>query len=362
MKKSISILLVAAMLLSVCLCFAGCGGSGDKAVQLIVSNHDSSTSIGESYVETLLNEISEKTGGKVTFQYNPGGSLYGGGEAVDAVRKGSADICWNAASITVGVFPVSEFLSLPMTGITCAQMGTEVLRDMMNEIPEVAEEYSDFYVIALHSNNPGQLSTNKKIETPDDLKGMLIRSAGTAQSQYVNAIGASAQAMSTSEVYEALQKGVVEGCTNDLHNIDCFSLYEVIKYTMSYPVNVTTCFLLMNKDKYNSLPDDVKKVFDEYQTTAADMAAYYWDYATTVVQQKIVDRGGEVYEPSDEVYALLTDEQIKEDMLKWYVDFLVGKGFDAARAQEICDKCVEICGRYADKDYTLPTNLADFGK
>lgn len=362
MKKYISMILVAAIVLSLCLCFAGCGDNSGKAVQLIVSNHDSSTSIGESYVENLLNEISEKTGGKVVFQYNPGGSLYGGGEAVDAVRKGSADICWNAASITVGVFPVSEFLSLPMTGISCAQMGTEVLRDMMNEIPEVAAEYSDFYVIALHSNNPGQISTNKKIETVNDLKGMLIRAAGPAQSQYINSIGASAQSMSTTEVYEALQKGVVEGCTNDLHNIDCFSLYEVIKYTMSYPVNVTTCFLLMNKDKYNSLPDDVKKVFDEYQTTAADMAAYYWDYATTVVNQKIVDRGGEVYEPSAEVYAHLTNETIKQDMLKWYVEFLTGKGIEAGRAQEICDKCVEICARYADKDYTLPTDLASFGK
>lgn len=113
MKKRITAMLLAVvMLFSLSACGGGGGDNGDKVYELIVTNHDSSTSVGQAYVEAVLNQISEESGGRLKFVFNSGGSLFGGGEAVDAVRAGSADICWNATSITVGVFPISEFLNV----------------------------------------------------------------------------------------------------------------------------------------------------------------------------------------------------------------------------------------------------------
>ncbi|MCD8143894.1 MAG: TRAP transporter substrate-binding protein DctP [Oscillospiraceae bacterium] len=372
MKKHIRSILSLVLALSMALALAACGsgsssssgsgdsstdgssassGSDDKVYTLIVTNHDSSTSVGEQYVETLLNQISEESGGRLQFSYNPGGSLYGGGEAVEAVRSGAADICWNATSITVGVFPISEFINVPLNGITCAQMGSKVFQDMMAEIPECAAEFDDFYVIAAHDCSVGILSTvNKKIETVDDLQGLNIRSAGTVQSNYINMIGCSASSMATSEVYEALSKNVVEGMTNDWHNIDCFNLYEVVNYIMDYPINSTSCFMLMNKDTYESLPEDLQAIFDKYQTYASDMAGYYWDCMRFITGEKAEELGVEIYEPSEEVYDYLTQDEFQEEMAEWFVEYLDGYGYDG---QAIYDQCMEIVARYAD-EYTDP--------
>ncbi|MCR5387928.1 MAG: hypothetical protein K6E56_01635, partial [Lachnospiraceae bacterium] len=186
-----------------------------KVYNLVVTNHDSSNSVGEQWVETFCNQISEASGGRLTFTFNAGGSLFGGGESVAAVRDGAADITWNATSITVGVFPVSEFINVPLNGINCARFGSAVINDMFHEIPECAAEYDDFFVMEVQACSAAPFSTKFKINTPADFKGKAIRAAGTVQSNYVNMIGAAASSMGTSEVYEAMEKGVVAGMTND---------------------------------------------------------------------------------------------------------------------------------------------------
>ena len=319
-----------------------------EVYNLIVTNHDSSTSVGESYVETLLNQISEASGGRLTFTFNSGGALFGGGESVDAVKNGAADICWNATSITVGVFPIAEFCNVPLNGITCARMGSKVMQDMLAEIPEAAAEFDDFHVIEIQSCSTAPLSTvGYKIESPEDFHGKSIRSAGTVQSKYIELLGAAPSSMGTSEVYEALQKSVVSGMTNDWHNIDCFNLYEVVDYCMDYAINATSCFLLMNKEKYESLPADLQELIDSYSNYASDMAGYYWDCMRFITGDKMEEQGVEIYQPNDEVLAYMQSDELKQEMQDWYIQYLTDKGYD--NAQEIWDKCTEIVARYADE-------------
>ena len=381
MKKLVCLLMALAMILSM----AACGSSeastpttdsaapaesaasaetpaapaDGKVYNLIVTNHDASTSVGEKYVEDLFNQISEASGGRLTFTFNAGGSLFGGGEAVEAVRNGAADICWNATSITVGVFPVSEFCNVPLNGITCARMGSKVIQDMIKEIPECADEYKDFHVIEVQCCSTAPLSTvGYKIESPDDFKGKAIRAAGTVQSNYVQMLGAAPSSMGTSEVYEAMSKGVVGGMTNDWHNIDCFNLYEVCDYVMDYPINTTSCFMLMNKDVYNSLPADLQQLLDSYSDYASDMAGYYWDTCRFSTADKMVANGVEIYEPSDEVKAYMSSEENATAMKQWYIEYLNEKGLDG---QAIWDKCIEIVGRYADEyadPFATPIDLS----
>ena len=289
----------------------------------------------------------KSSGGRLTFTFNSGGSLFGGGEAVEAVRSGAADICWNATSITVGVFPVSEFCNVPLNGITCARMGSKVMQDMIAEIPECADEYKDFHVVEVQCCSTAPLSTvGFKIETPDDFSGKSIRAAGTVQSNYIQKLGSAPSSMGTSEVYEAMQKGVVGGMTNDWHNIDCFNLYEVCDYVMDYPINTTSCFLLMNKDVYNILPADLQQLIDSYSKYASDMAGYYWDTCRFSTADKMVQNGVEIYEPSEEVRAYMSSDSLRDEMKAWYIDYLNEKGLDGTA---IWDKCMEIVGRYADE-------------
>ncbi|MCC8079196.1 MAG: TRAP transporter substrate-binding protein DctP [Oscillospiraceae bacterium] len=375
MKRKFSAFMSLALVLGLCFSLAACGSQETAAnndnssagttvstndtdsqteqeseytetYELIFTNHDSTTSVGELYCETILQEISDACGGRITYQFNPGGSLFGATEAVEAVRSGLADICWNSASSTIGVFPVSEFLNVPLQGINCAQLGSKVLMDMYETMPEVAAEWEDFYVIELQACGEAPFSfATEKLEDASDFSGLVIRTAGTAQSAYITALGASASSMPTSEVYEAMSKGVVKAMTNDWHNIDCFSLYETISYVMDFPINVTCCWLIMNKDVYNSLDAEVQAAFESYRNYASDMAGYYWDSMRFVAGDKVEAQGAEIYTPSDELYAYLTSDELTEQMKQWYIDYIEGFGYDG---EDIYNRCKAIVDSYGD--------------
>jgi len=360
MKKTIAIILALVMCVAL---LAGCGGSktetpaannggststgtsapasNGKTYDLLVANHDASTSMCELYIETLCNQMSEASNGRLKFTFNPGGSLLGATETIDGVKDGSADICWSCTSFFSGRFPISEFINLCANGVTSARMATDVYQQMYEEIPELQAEFKDWKIIALHSCSYGPISTiGKKIETKDDFKGLQIRTAGAVAAKYIEALGANPISVPTSEVYEQVSKHVIDGFTNDWHNIDCFKLYEPIDYCLDLPVSYTSCFVLMSNDTYNSLDDELKAVVDSFAGNyAGDMAGYWWDSCNYWVADKMRANNVEVYKPSDELKAWATSDEIVKGIHQWYIDYLTEKGLDG---QAIYDKCMSI--------------------
>lgn len=390
MKKIITLVLAAIMcigLLAACgssntpattTAAGGNGGEGTTAAPVdntgetynfTVVNHDSATCMGEKWLETVLGYIEEESNGQIHFDYQPGGSLFGASETIDAVKDGSADICWMTTGTYGGRFPYSEFINLVGNGINSAQMGSAVLNTMYKEIPEVAKEYEGWHVLALHGTSLSPISTaNKKIETVNDLKGLRLRVAGAIPTIYVNAIGATAVALPTSEVYDNLSKNALDGMCNDWHNIDCFRLYEPIKYCMDVSLNMTASGVFMNQGRYDALPDDLKALFDKYFNSyyASDMAGYWWDSCRYWVGDEMKDNNVEIYAPSAEVEEHLFSDEVMEKTKQGYIDFLVEKAkISADDAQAFYDKCAEIVDRFSE-DYAhvwdSEFNYADWDK
>lgn len=360
MKKTLALILALAMCFAL---LAGCGGGNAnnnggnggnagtdaKVYTLTVVNHDSASSLGEQWLEGLLNAISEESNGRLKFNYQAGGSLFGASETIDAVKDGAADICWATTGTYGGVFPITEFINLVGNGVNSAQMASAVLNTMYKEIPEVAAEYSNWHVLALHGTSMSPISTaTKKIETPNDLKGLRLRVAGSIPTMYVNALGATAVALPTSEVYDNLSKNALDGMLNDWHNIDCFRLYEPIKYCLDVSTNMTASMVLMNQAKYDSLPSDLQALFDKYFNSyyAADMAGYYWDSCRYWVADEMRENNVEVYAPSEELEAYLFSDEVLNTAKQGYIDFLNNKGLDG---QKFYDQCSAIVERFADE-------------
>lgn len=363
MKKTLALILALAMCFAL---LAGCGGSkepnktpgntqsgntqtesnkpDDKVYTLTVVNHDSASSLGEQWLEGLLNAISEESNGRLKFNYQAGGSLFGATETIDAVKDGAADICWATTGTYGGIFPVTEFINVVGNGIDNGQLASAVLNTMYKEIPEVANEFKNWHVLALHGTSLSPISTaNKKIETPDDLKGLRLRAAGSIPTMYVNALGATAVALPTSEVYDNLSKNALDGILNDWHNIDCFRLYEPIKYCLDVGTNMTASFVLMNQAKYDSLPEDLQALFVKYFDSgyAADMAGYYWDSCRYWVSDLMRENNVDVYKPSEELNDFLFSDEVLSVVRQGYIDYLNGKGLDGAALYEKCEAIVE---------------------
>ena len=370
MKKLLSLLLVIVMVFSL-LTLTSCNKGSDTAdtetsaesdsssaddaeaaddtvYNFVVQNHDPATSICGQYVEAWGDAVTEASNGRITFDYYHGGSLVSAGDSVNAVLDGTADMCWSAATIYSGQFPISEFIQLPLSGINCARYGSDVMMDMYNEIEAFQDEYSEFKVVMLGSCSYAPVSTTeKKLETVADIEGLRIRAPGSTCALWCTAVGMSPMTVSTPETYEQLEKGVIEGCLNDWHNISAFNLGEVLDYIMDFPTPGSPIFLLMNKDKYEALPDDLKAIVDEYSGDyASDMAGIYWDSTRAWIYDNADEIGVEIYEPTDELYALFTDDAVRDSVHAEYIEYLDGMGLDG---QAIYDQCMEIVARYTDE-------------
>ncbi len=344
MKKTLFTAFVMTAALSMFALSLGVQSACAKKYQLIVQNHDPATSICGQYVEAWGSKVEKESKGQIKFVYYHGGSLVGAGGSVDAVVNGTADLCWSAAGIYSGQFPISEFILLPQNGITCARMGSAVFMDMLKEIPELQTEYEDFYVVQLSACTYAPISTTKKkINTIDDMQGLRIRAPGSTCALWATAIGAAPMTVATPETYESLEKDVIEGCLNDWHNIAAFKLTDVLKYIMDYPATHSPLFILMNKDKYESLPDELKASIDKYSKDyASKMAGVYWDSTRAWIYDNADKLGVEIYNPTDELVAKF--KSVKGQVHAEYIEYLNKKGLNG---KAIYDKAMEISGRYA---------------
>ncbi|WP_084726303.1 TRAP transporter substrate-binding protein DctP [Sporobacter termitidis] len=322
--------------------------SDGRVYTLTVQNHDPATSICGQYVEAWGKVVEDASGGRIKFLYFHGGSLVNADGAVNAVLSDTADICWSAASIYSGQFPISEFIQLPLSGITCARMGCDVMQDMFREIPAFQAEYSSFKIIMLGSCTYAPISTtDKKLETVGDIQGLRIRAPGSTCALWCSSVGMSPLTVATPDTNDMLEKGVIEGCLNDWHNISAGKLYKNFNYIMDFPTPGSPIFMLMNKKKYASLPADLQAVIDRYSGGyASTMAGIYWDSTRAWIYDHAKEYGIEIYQPSNALYTYFTSSAVREKVHTQYVEYLNGFGLDG---KAIYDKCMEIVSRYSSK-------------
>jgi TRAP-type C4-dicarboxylate transport system substrate-binding protein len=118
--------------------------------------------------------------------------------------------------------------------------------------------------------------TSKPVKSLKDLKGMEIRVAGTSVDVLKN-LGGSPIAMPQSDTPEALQKGVVKGSFSSMEVLKDFNYAAYTPYVTLVNLQVVSFAVVMNKDKWNSLPADVKKIFDDMRREQAEWTGNYVD-------------------------------------------------------------------------------------
>ncbi len=120
----------------------------------------------------------------------------------------------------------------------------------------------------------GQINKERLIMLPEDLEGLKIRSPGQAPIlAFYRLFDANPQEMAWSDVYMAVKQGVVDGGDNSASNVLAAKLYEVAPYYTSINYMAGADPFMVNKGWYESLPSDLKVIFDEVSVEALA----YWD-------------------------------------------------------------------------------------
>jgi len=247
-------------------------GGAFSEIKLTYANFPPAPTFPCVQMERWAKEVGIRTKGAVKVQTFPGGTLLPAKNIFDGVITGTADIGNLAMSYQPGRFPVSEAVDLPI-GFTSARAASLALYDLIEKYPK---EFEKVKILTFFTCPPADIMTTKPVNSLSDLKGMEIRSSGTG-ADVIKRLGGIPIAMPQSDTPEALQKGIVKGMASSMEILKDFNFAAYTPYALETNLYVVSFAVVMNKDKWNSLPADVKKVIDDLRIEQAEWTGNYVD-------------------------------------------------------------------------------------
>jgi TRAP-type transport system periplasmic protein len=247
--------------LSLLFLFSARGSSA--AVDLIISHPFPARHVQHRLMlEPLKKELEEKSKGRIKVVIHPGGALAPAPAHYENVVAGAFDIGWTLQGYTPGRFPLSGIIEMPFLW-SSAQEATGVFWQMFEELPGLQNEYRDVKVLATWTHDLGQLyTTSKPVRTLEDLRGLKIRAPGPVQVSMLRALGAVPVTMPAGEVYDALERGVVDGLVIGLSAIKGFRLDQVVKHATLANSYVAAMIVAMNQQSYKKLSVEDRALLD----------------------------------------------------------------------------------------------------
>jgi TRAP-type C4-dicarboxylate transport system substrate-binding protein len=291
-RSSVLKVLVIAMFLSV-LIVPFQGYAQEKVITLKVANWFPVAHKQTPLLESWGKDLEKRTNGRVKVNYYPAGTLVPAPQSYDAVTKGISDVGNHVLGYTVGRFPLTEVLDLPL-GYPNNTVPTKLANAFYDKFKP--KEFNDVKVLWFHAQAPGIVHTKTKpITKLEDLKGMKMRTYGS-NAKLMSLLGGTPVAMPMTDVYDALSRGVAEGLMCAYEATEGFRFGDQLKYsTENYATSYSAVFaIVMNKDKWNSLPPDIQKIIDTMSKEYIEKYAAMWDDIEISGKAYLVKRGNKI--------------------------------------------------------------------
>ncbi len=259
------------LILSTCMLFGCMSPAIAKTIQLRFSTpYPTMQSVTEKTIIPWINKINKAGKGKVNIKLYPAGALGKVTVQYDLAEKGIADISYHTAVYTPGRFPMTEVFSLPFM-VPSAQITSEAMWETFMQEPKFREEYSKVKVLALFCTNGAHFYSVKPINNLSDFKSMKISTSNPSANKALKFWGAVPVSMPVTEMYQSLERNVIEGTVLTSEAVGVFKLDEVAKYATMADIITWPMMIVMNKDRWESLPQDVKELIDS--TTGLSMSS-----------------------------------------------------------------------------------------
>lgn len=280
--------------------------------------------------EPFADKVSELSNGEVTIKIFPSGQLGNPKTMVDAIRMGITDIGFVLPSYVPGRFQRSSVFELPFI-FTSATHVAQGFYDIYDDY--LAEDYKDFKVLWALSAPLSQVHTTEKpLLKPADFIGRKIRSGNQLESKAIKLLGGNPVSMPIPELSISLQKGVVDGCFTPYAALKSHKLIDVSKHITEYNFSGALMCVLMNKKKWDSLPQSAKDVIDRVATKEFGlMAAGAFDNEDKENKEAAHAKGTKSYALSD------ADRAAVQEKFNVFYSEWVDKNKSRMPAQKILD-------------------------
>ena len=278
MKKQLPVIVLSIFALSMVFSFFTPVSAVAETIKLSYAQFAPAKTFVGVQLERWIAEVEKRTGGKVKIDAFHGGTLLGAKNMMDGVIAGTADIGTLVMAYQPGRFVITNATSLPF-GFPSARVASLTLLDLY--LKYKPKSFSKVKVLCMYTSGPSNIMSKVPVRSLADLKGLDLRASGGV-AKTLKAWGANQIGMPMPATPEALQKGVVKGLFSSLEVMKDFKFAEICKYVTVTDAVIYPFSVVMNLDKWNSLPKDVQKVMD-------DMAREHSEWTGTYMDNHIVE-------------------------------------------------------------------------
>jgi len=240
-------------------------------IQITFASSQSSALAVSKFIIAEAERIEESTGGKLKIKVAFDGTLGNDSELVESCMAGSIPMILLSSSAMVSYIPEMAVFDMPMVFKSGASAYEKIpsIRDTINEFANQKK----LQMLYIASSNMRSLTSNKEIKTPEDFKGLNIR---TLENSYHMAfwknMGANPTPLAFSELYLGLQQGLVDAQDNPIQAVYAMKFHEVQDYYMDIPAFASVSCYVMNLDYFYELPEAYKNILDEFIQNTTEYA------------------------------------------------------------------------------------------
>ncbi|SNT70598.1 TRAP-type C4-dicarboxylate transport system, substrate-binding protein [Psychrobacter sp. LV10R520-6] len=249
--------------------------------------------------EPWAKKLETESNGRLKVEIYPSATLSEPENTYDATAKGIVDIGAQVQGYDAGRFPLTQIAELPGLSSSASQMSC-MLQKLYDD-GDISSEYEDTHLLFMMGAGPGAFHTvDKVIRTPEDMKGMRIRRPSAIAGDIIEATGASPVGLPATDIYTSLQRGVIDGLSFAWSPTGDFRITELTNAHTNIPFYSSALLVTMNKDKYESLSDDLKKIIDDNSgKVMADIAGQMFDREDARVMEQARAKGDTIIEIPD---------------------------------------------------------------
>lgn len=319
--------------------------AAQQPVTLKMASFPPAASATSRMFNRYIEEFKQKSGGRLLLEVYHGATMGPLPRHYDLARTGVADLSFFQHGATPGRFPLTELTHMPYVfpdGVKGSKVATQVAQDMIPEF--LGKEHDDTHLLWIVYNRPSAVYETSRVVTKiDDLKGRRYRAPTNAVTEMLKSIGAVPVGVPATAMAESLQKGTIDGIITDPIGVFSFRLGSLVKHHTPMMTSVISFGMTMNKQRYESLPADLRAIVDSLRGAAAavDMTLTTWDdfpEFTKYMQESNI-KDAKLDQKSDDELRRLAEQYITK-----HVAEMEAKGLPANKAY---GKLKELSAKYA---------------
>lgn len=258
----------------------------DPAVTLIYSGEESASNTRGMMMEKFAELVSKKSKGNITIDVYLDGKLGTAREALEAMQTaGDVDLVCTVEPLSYWT-DVVNVLSVPYVFDDEDHVDAFMNSEAGQEFCQAMLDAANVRVLTYAPTDPRVVTSNREITCLADMQGMTIRVPETATGPIAfEAMGCKVTTMAFSELFSALQQGVIEAQENPLNFMVTNSFYEVQKYVAVTNHSVTLPFLFISEASWNKLTENQQNILLE----AAEESRLYEKQLRADMEQEVLE-------------------------------------------------------------------------